>query len=92
MSVRADGQTIYLEGRCRLEDAEALLSALLQVPDRPIDVSAAEILHTAVIQVVLASGRRVEGEWNNSFLGKFVVIRPPQGTQEGTGAASPTLS
>jgi hypothetical protein len=92
MSVRADEQTIYLEGRCRLEDAEALLTALLQAPDRPIDVSAADILHTAVIQLVLASDRRVEGEWRDSFLDKFVVFRPPQGNQEGTGTTSPTLS
>ena len=92
MSVRVDEQTIHLEGRCRLEDAEALLAALLHAPDRPIDVSAAETLHTAVIQLVLASGRRVEGEWSNSFLGKFVVMPTPQAHQEGTGATSPTLT
>jgi hypothetical protein len=92
MSVRVNEQTIYLEGPCRLEDAEALLNALLQVPHGPIDVSAAETLHTALIQLIIASGRGVEGRWRNSFLHKFVVMRPPQGHQEGTWPPLPTLS
>jgi hypothetical protein len=92
MSVRVNEQTIHLEGRCRLEDAEVLLNALLQVPQGPIDVSAAETVHTALIQLIIASGRKIEGSWRNSFLGKFVVMRPPQGSQRGTEAPSPPLS
>ena len=88
MSVRTDDRKIYLEGRCRLEDAETLLTALHQVPDRPIDISAAETLHTAVIQLLLAFDRRVEGEWRDSFLGKFVAV----GLSEGTGPTVSTLS
>lgn len=54
MSVRMDGDIIRLEGDCRVEDAEALLSALQSVSRPTVELSACKSLHTAVAQVLLA--------------------------------------
>lgn len=58
--VSADG-TIELLGVCPSEDAEALLQHLLRMPDAAVDWRACEAAHSAVIQLLLASGRRVLG-------------------------------
>lgn len=54
MSVRCEGGTIYLEGRCGAEDAERLLVALSEAVGTRVDASALTRLHLAVAQVLLA--------------------------------------
>lgn len=81
MTVRLEGNVVYLAGRCRVEDAEPLLRHL-SGPEQPIvDISKAEHLHTAVLQVLLASRPRIDGGDPHSFAGRWIVTGGnPSGT------------
>jgi hypothetical protein len=52
---RADNGVIVLEGVCPVEDAETLLQLLQTKPTTGLDWSQCRQLHTAVVQVILAS-------------------------------------
>ena len=54
---RGDNGVIVLEGVCPVEDAEPLLQMLQAMPSADIDWRGCHQLHTAVLQLVLASGR-----------------------------------
>jgi hypothetical protein len=54
VTVSSDGQ-IKLQGACTVEDAEALLQELLTAPTAPVDWSACESAHSAVVQVLLVA-------------------------------------
>ena len=54
---RGDNGVIVLEGVCPVEDAEPLLQMLQAMPAADIDWQGCHQLHTAVLQLVLASGR-----------------------------------
>ena len=53
---RSDNGTIVLDGACPVEDAEGLLQLLQAKPTAGIDWTQCRQLHTAVFQVILASG------------------------------------
>ena len=53
---RSDNGTLVLEGVCPVEDAEPLLEMLQNMPTAGIDWTQCRQLHTAVLQVILASG------------------------------------
>lgn len=53
MTVRFEDGAIRIDGDCRVEDAEALLS-LLQSHNAPVDLSRCGRLHAAPFQVLLA--------------------------------------
>jgi hypothetical protein len=75
MTVRlADDGTIWLAGDCSAQDADPLLQYLLGRPDAAIDWSTCDAAHTAVIQVMLASGRKPNGQPRGTFL--KTVISP----------------
>lgn len=78
MSVKVNGNQIVLEGRCGVEEAETVLAALLASPD-PLVILAAERIHSAIWQVLLAARAPLQGDPPNDFAGRFVVtaIRPP---------------
>lgn len=54
MTVRIEDGTVFLEGRCLVEDAEPLLLALLREPMPELDLAGASYIHLAVAQVALA--------------------------------------
>lgn len=54
----ADGRLI-LAGELGVEEAETLLGLLLDNPDLPLDLGACAQVHTAVLQVLLASKRAI---------------------------------
>ena len=54
MSLRMKDGTVFLEGDGRIEDAEALLQALLSDPPPGVDLGGAALLHTALVQLLLA--------------------------------------
>lgn len=54
MTIRQEGDTLYLSGRCGAEDAETLLVALQDAPGLSIDAASLTRLHLAVAQVLLA--------------------------------------
>jgi anti-anti-sigma regulatory factor len=77
MTIRIDGPVIYLEGRCRLEEAETLLDALLQGQAEWIDLSSCTYVHTAVLQMLLAGRLPVRGQPDSAFLVQHVLPMLP---------------
>jgi hypothetical protein len=69
--VTADG-SIALEGVCLSEDADALLQQLLATPSATVDWRACEGAHTAVVQVLIAAGRKLMGPPANAQLREWV--------------------
>ncbi|KLK90497.1 hypothetical protein AA309_25470 [Microvirga vignae] len=73
MSVRLDGTIIVLEGICRVDDAEPLLRWLQADPGRIIDLSDAEHLHAAVLQVLMALKPGLRGAAKDAFLRDWIT-------------------
>ncbi|HEY8381019.1 MAG TPA: hypothetical protein VIL09_02605 [Microvirga sp.] len=73
MSVRLDGTVVHLEGPCRVEDAEPLLALLQADGKRVVDLSAAEHLHAAVLQVLLALQPALQGAVEDAFLRTWII-------------------
>jgi len=74
MTVKSQDGQIILEGRCRVEDAEALLTALQQQPNGVVYLDMAETIHSAVVQVLLAAKPRIEGTSKHEFLTRYGVL------------------
>ena len=74
MTLRSEQGRIVLEGRCRIEDAETLLSALQLSPDSVVEIDAAETLHTAVLQVLMAAKPIITGISRHEFLARHGVL------------------
>jgi hypothetical protein len=68
-----DLNTIRLIGACLAEDAETLLQQLVANPQAQIDWRGCESAHTSVVQVLLASGRRLQGPPAGEFLQRFIA-------------------
>ncbi len=73
MTVRRNGTTVHLEGRCHVEDAEPLLRHLLELEVALVDLSSAEHLHTAVLQVLMASRPKIVGGDPSSFACRWLI-------------------
>lgn len=63
---------LVLEGGCPIEDAEALLQHLSSTPGATVDVRACEFAHTAVIQVLMASGAKLLGPPPDNTMWRWV--------------------
>jgi hypothetical protein len=74
MTVKSHDGQINLEGRCRVEDAEALLAALLQTRDAVVHLDKAETIHSAVVQVLLAARPRIAGVAQHEFLAGYGIL------------------
>jgi hypothetical protein len=73
MTVRVlDDATICLEGDCPVADAEPLLAHLLATPKAIVDWRKCRHAHLAVVQVLMASGARLQGPPANAFLRLWV--------------------
>ena len=55
MTIEVKDGILHLVGRCGAEEAEELLQLLLERP-WPVDLARCESLHTALVQIVSASG------------------------------------
>jgi hypothetical protein len=73
VTVRRAGQTILLAGDCPLEEAEILLRLLVEVPGATVDWSACSGTHTAIVQVLLAAGKKPEGTPRNPVLAGVIA-------------------
>jgi hypothetical protein len=67
-----DANTIRLIGVCPAEDGETLLHELLANSTAEVDWRGCESAHAAVIQVLLVSGRRLQGTPAGQFLQRFI--------------------
>ena len=72
MTVTAEDREIRLTGNCGVAEAEILLSALLEAPDSRV-VLAAERIHTALWQVLLAMRPDIEGKAPDGFAAKHLL-------------------
>ncbi len=73
MSVRLDGNVILMEGACRVEDAEPLLGWLQADMGRVVDLTGAEHLHAAVLQVLIALRPALRGTAKDPFLRDWIA-------------------
>lgn len=73
MSVRVDGDRIFLEGECGVEDAEALAAVLEASPSMRVDIASCRLLHSAVVQALLAFRPELEGPSADRFVNEFVL-------------------
>lgn len=73
MSVRVAGGVIHVEGNSLVEDAEPILAALQEAPDRTVDLSRAARLHSAGIQVLLALRPRITGLPSDPFQARHLA-------------------
>jgi len=74
MTVRATSKgVIELSGRCGADDAEVLQRLLLAAPGSTVEWSGCEHLHSAVVQVLLVGGPRMQGTPTNAFLAAYVA-------------------
>lgn len=81
MSVRLEGTgTIVLEGTCPIDDAESLLRLLTSIRSPTLDWRSCDWAHTAVIQILLASGLPLLGPPRGTLLRDVIeplMIRAP---------------
>jgi hypothetical protein len=75
---RGDDGAIVLEGVCPVEDAEQLLQMLQTMPAAGLDWRPCGQLHTAVLQLVLASGRAPLGPCGDPWAAQWLEPKLPQ--------------
>ena len=73
-----DNGAIVLDGVCPVEDAEPLLRLLQTTPVAEVDWRPCRQLHTAVLQLVLASGRAPIGPCGDAWIEQWLVPKLPQ--------------
>ena len=71
---RHDNGTILLEGDCTVEDAESLLQLLQATPAAPVDWTQSRDVHTAVLQVILASRPTLLGRCGDPWVAEWINI------------------
>ena len=75
---RGDNGAFVLEGDCPVEDAEPLLQMLQNMPTAGIDWTQCRQLHTAVLQVILASGTAPIGPCGDAWVAEWLAPKLPQ--------------
>jgi hypothetical protein len=82
MTVRVDSAgVIVIEGQSPVEDAELLLQYLDADPGARVDCSRCEVMHTAVLQVLLASTPPIVGRCGDRFVEAWRALgKAPIGT------------
>jgi hypothetical protein len=79
MSVGLEGNVVWLRGDCRADDAESVLTLLQADPNRSVDLAETSLLHTAVLQVLLALRPELTGPVGDPFIRRWLA---PLLTQE----------
>lgn len=86
MGVIRNGQTLHLQGDCRVEDAETLVVMLQTDSTLGLDLSECQGLHTAVLQAIIAFRPTVHvAPPADSFIGRHLA---PLLSPAGQGAAA----
>jgi hypothetical protein len=74
---------VVLDGVCTVEDAEPLLQMLQAAPAASIDWTPCRQLHTAVFQVILASGIVPIGPCGDAWVAQWLVPKLPRNRNDG---------
>ena len=72
-----DDGTIVLDGDCPPEDAETLLRILQTMPAADVDWRRCRYLHTAVLQIVMASRASLIGPCGDAWLAQWLTAETP---------------
>lgn len=72
MTVEVTPDRVVLRGRCGVEEAESLLAALIEVPERVVALEA-ERVHTALWQVLIALKPSIEGRPKDAFVMQHIM-------------------
>jgi len=70
---RSDYGTLVLEGVCPVEDAEVLLQLLQTGPAAALEWTKCRQMHTAVLQVILASGIVPRGPCGDALVSQWLA-------------------
>ena len=70
---RGDTGALVLDGVCAVEDAEPLLQMLQATPAAVVDWTGCRALHTAVFQVILASGSVPVGRCGDAWVAQWLA-------------------
>jgi hypothetical protein len=70
---RSDHGTLVLEGVCPVEDAEILLQLLQTGPAVALNWTKCRQMHTAVLQVILASGIVPQGPCGDALVRQWLA-------------------
>ena len=73
MTVLLENNVIHLGGNCPVEDAEPLCSLLQADSTRPVDLSQAGTLHTAVVQALIFMAPSIRGSPSDRFARDWIV-------------------
>ena len=76
--LRSDDGTVVLDGVCAVEDAESLLQMLQATPAASVDWTQCRQLHTAVLQVIIASGSSPIGPCGDVWVQQWLASKLPQ--------------
>jgi hypothetical protein len=75
---RSDDGIVVLDGVCAVEDAESLLQMLQATPAALVDWTHCRQLHTAVLQVIMASGGSPIGPCGDLWVQQWLAPKLPQ--------------
>jgi hypothetical protein len=78
---RSDEGILILDGVCDVEEAESLLQMLQETPVATVDWTQCRQLHTAVLQVIMASGNSPIGPCGDVWVQQWLA---PKLLQKGT--------
>jgi hypothetical protein len=73
MSVSLDGNVVRLYGDCPVEDAETVMRLLQAAVDPDVSLADVRILHTAVLQVLLALRPKLVGPVRDPFISRWLA-------------------
>jgi len=79
---RTDSGIVILDGVCAVEDAEPLLQMLQITPVPIVDWTRCRQLHTAVIQVIMASGVAPVGPCGDVWVKQWLEPKLAKETQD----------
>ncbi|MGD0721459.1 MAG: hypothetical protein ABR970_10515 [Roseiarcus sp.] len=68
MPMQIDDCVITLDGHCAIEEAQPLFDLVRGIEAPIFDVAQAKSLHTAIVQLILASSGKVRGASANPLL------------------------
>jgi hypothetical protein len=73
MTLRIEGQTLWLEGACGVADAEPLYAALSAGRATSVELSQCLDIHAVVAQILVKFPVKVTGEAPDAFVREFVT-------------------
>ena len=76
MPFHVENALVILEGHCSVEEAPDLFQALLAIEDPVFETAGARTLHTAVAQLLLASGGRLRSRPREPVLAACLAPLP----------------